>query len=236
MFYERDEPISVLIIEDHLFVREALRGLLETRPDHFQIVGDTGLCADGLRLVKERKPDIVLLDLRLPEAEKGRETIEKGLETISDILAVRPSTHIVVFTECRRPDAVLRAIRAGVKGYLHKDVSRQKMIDSLLGIQNGVAPFDPETLMIILGIIRGEQGRPTRDILLNSLTPRELEVLRLIAESKTNQGIADELVIATSTVKKHVNNIRGKLDLRSRVELKIYYLHNHSYWNTPPLT
>ncbi len=231
MFYKGNELISVLIIEDHPIYRAALRGYLETRPDRFHIIGDAGTREDGLQLVKKFKPDIVLLDLGLPERTEAG--IEEGLEAIQQICAASPSTRVMVLTFFEETNTILRAIRAGATTYLLKaNVSGQKVIENLLRVQAGERPMGPKIMDKLWKVI---QGQPAIEYMpLAGLTPRELEVLRLIAEDKANQEIADALSISRHTVRKHVSNMLDKLDLHNRVELKIYHLNKYSQLALPP--
>ena len=222
---EQDQLISVLIVEDHPIFREAMREHLETRPDRFRVVGDVATRQDALRLVSELVPDIVLLDLGLPE--KTEDGLEEGLEAIREIHATSPSTQVVVLTAYPRTDVVFRAIQAGATTYLLKaHVTGQEVIESLLRVHAGDPPVDPEIARKFLAIFQDPQLVVADHTPLGRLTRRELDVLRLIADRKTNDEIAKILVISPYTVKKHVSNILSKLQLRNRIELMLYYRAN----------
>jgi NarL family two-component system response regulator LiaR len=215
---ESDSRISVLIVEDHPIYREALIDYLETRPDQFHIVGDVARREEALRLVKEYVPDIVLLDLALPE-----ET-EQGLQAIQEICDASPSTKIVVLTQFRDNNDVFRAIQAGAAAYLLKDhVYGKDVIDSLLLVNAGERPMDPEIAQKLYDLLQHPPVVAAGYMPLDKLTERELEVLDLIAKGKSNQDIAEILVIAYNTVKKHVSNILSKLQMQNRIEAAIYY-------------
>jgi NarL family two-component system response regulator LiaR len=232
---ERDERISVLIVEDHPIYRDALREHLETRPDQFQIVGDVTTRQDALQWVNDFVPDIVLLDLGLPE--KTEDGIEEGLEAIQEIRAASPSTQVVVLTAYPRTDVVFQAIQAGAVAYLLKaHVTGQEVIESLLRVHAGDPPIDPEIARKLWTFFRDPSSVVAGHTPIDQLTPRELEVLRLIAERKTNDEIARILVISPYTVKKHVSNTLAKLQLHNRIELMLYYQTNRSYLepSSPP--
>lgn len=229
-----DALISVLIIEDHPIFREALREHLETRPDRFRLVGDVGGVAEGVQLVKDQVPDIVLLDLGLPE--RTDDGIEEGLEAIQAIRAISPNTQIVILTGYRKMSVVFRAIQAGAVSYLLKDhVSGGEVINSLLQVQAGNPPIDPEVARQLWDFFQNP------DMLdydpQDALTARELEILHLIAGRQNNEQIAKILVISPATVKKHVSNILSKLHLHNRLELMAFYRTNYAQFkakNSPP--
>lgn len=230
---KNDEHISVLIVEDHPIFREALRGFVETHPDQFRIVGDVGSKKEGLRLVREHVPDIVLLDLGLPE--RTEEGLEEGLEAIQEIRAISPATQVVILTAHRKPNYVFQAIEAGAVAYLLKEhVEGHEVVDSLLRVYRGDPPIDPEIARQLWSYFQNPNAMIQSP--MDELTTRELEILQLIAEGKTNQEIAQELSIAYSTVKKHVSNTLSKLQMRSRVELMLYYRTNYSQLNLKGLS
>lgn len=232
---ERDERISVLIVEDHPIYREALREHLETRSDQFQIVGDVTTRQDALQSVNDFVPDIVLLDLGLPE--RTEDGIEEGLEAIQEIRAASPSTQVVVLTAYPRTDVVFRAIQAGAVAYLLKaHVTGQEVVESLLRVHAGDPPIDPEIARKLWTFFQDPSSVVAGRTPVDQLTQRELEILRLIAERKTNDEIAKILVISPYTVKKHVSNILSKLQLHNRIELMLYYRTNRSHLgsSSPP--
>jgi len=215
---ESDVRISVLIVEDHPIYREALIGYLETRPNQFDIVGDVARREEVLPLVKEYVPDIVLLDLALPE-----ET-EQGLQAIQEIREASPSTKIVVLTQFRDNNVVFRSIQAGAAAYLLKDhVYGKDVIDNLLRVNAGERPLDPEIAQKLFDLVQHPPITAPGAMPLDKLTERELQVLELIAAGKSNHEIAQELIISYNTVKKHVSNILSKLELQNRIEAALYY-------------
>jgi NarL family two-component system response regulator LiaR len=212
------EHISVLVVEDHPMFQEALLGHLETRRDRFEILGGVASGEEALAFVKELVPDIVLLDLALPEAT------EQGLQVLQEIGEASPATKVVVLTQFREDNAVFRAIRAGAAAYLLKDHVRGKdVIDTILRVWAGERPIDPEIGQKLWSLVQHPPAALTGYMPLEQLTERELDVLRLIADGKSNQQIAEELVIAVNTVKKHVSNILAKLQLQNRIELAMLY-------------
>jgi NarL family two-component system response regulator LiaR len=227
MCKENDELISVLIVEDHPIFREALRGQLETRPDRFRIVGDVASRQEALPLIAEHVPDIVLLDLGLPE--KTEDGTQEGLEAIQQIRAATPSTQVVVLTAYRQTNLVFQAIQAGAVAYLLKDhVTGQGVIESLLRVHAGDPPIDPEVARKLWAFFQAPPSVVAGRAPLDELTSREREVLRLIADGKSNEEVAEVLVISLNTVKKHVSNILSKLQLHNRIELTLYYRTRYS--------
>lgn len=232
---ETENMISVVIIEDHPIFRDALRAHLETRPDRFNIIGAVGTRAEGLKLIEEQPPDIVLLDLGLPEhTEDG---LEEGLETIQDIWVKSQSSKVVVLTAYRRSDAVFKAIKAGAVTYLLKDhFTGEEVINALERVYRGDPPIDHEIASKLWKFFQNPEAADFSP--LGSLTGREMEVLQLIADRKKNHEVAESLTISPSTVKKHVSNILSKLQLQSRSELIVYYHTNRTnpQVDTPPDT
>lgn len=216
---QNDNCISILIIEDHPIFREALRGYVNTRPDRFRVIGDVGTRSEGLRYVQEYVPDIVLLDLGLPE--QTEDGIHEGIEAIRMIRDVSPTTQVVVLTAHLRADFVFKAIQAGAVAYLLKDVTGREVIESIERVYNNDPPINPKVARKLWEHFQNPESRIEAP--LDKLTGREIEVMRLIAEDKNNQEIAEILNITYSTVKKHVSNTLSKLQLNNRVELMLYY-------------
>lgn len=215
-----DELISIAIIEDHHIFREALCGYLKTKPDKFSIVGDVATSQEGLELVQKYVPDIVLLDLGLPE--RTDDGVEEGLAVIQNIRLLSPATQVVILTGFRRMNIVFKAIQAGAVAYMLKDhVTGQELIENLLRVVAGDPPIDPEIARKLWAFF--QKPIPANEEVYEILTTRELEVLELISHRKSNKEIAETLVISHRTVQKHVSNILSKLQLQNRVELMMYY-------------
>jgi NarL family two-component system response regulator LiaR len=206
------ETIHVFIADDHAVVREGLRALISTEPG-IEVVGEAADGGEAVVRVRSLHPDVILLDLVMPH--------KSGIEAIREITQENPEARILVLTSFADDDKVFPAIKAGALGYLLKDASPQELLQAIRDVYRGEPSLDPT---IALKLIH-ELKRPT-DLPLasESLTEREMEVLRLIARGLTNQEIAEMLGISERTVRTHVGNILGKLHLANRTQAALYAL------------
>ena len=219
---ENDDRISVLIVEDTPIYQEALKERLELRSDIFDIVSLASNREEAIQLVEEHVPDIVLLDLGLPETTE--DGTEEGLQAIQEIRIASPSSQVVVLTIYPKTDLIFRAMKAGAVTYLLKmNVTGQTLIDILQRVHAGDPPVDPEVARKIWSFFQSAPDTVDQLSYPEQLTRRETEVLQLIGQGMTNDEIAKSLVISRHTVKKHVSNILSKLHLGNRVELRLYY-------------
>ncbi|HEY7031654.1 MAG TPA: response regulator transcription factor [Thermomicrobiales bacterium] len=205
-------PIRVFLAEDHAIVRKGIRALLSTEPD-IEVAGEA---ADGREAVAEvirLRPDVTLMDLVLPEID--------GIEAIRRITATWPDACILVLTSFATDDKVFPAVKAGARGYLLKDSSPEDLVRAIRQVHRGEASLHPSIARKVLQeIAHGSERPPTPD----PLTPREVEVLRLVARGFGNQQIADALGLSEATVRTHVSTILGKLHLASRTQAALYAL------------
>jgi NarL family two-component system response regulator LiaR len=206
------DPIRVLIADGHLVIRRGIRALLATEPS-ITVVGEAENGADAVRAAAELAPDVVLMDLVMPELD--------GIEATRQILAARPSTRILVLTSFATDDQVFPAIRAGALGYLLKDSSPEELVRAIGQVHRGESSLHPSIARKVLAELTKPPQRPAT---ADPLTERELAVLRLIARGQSNQGIAASLVISEATVRTHVSSILGKLQLASRTQAALYAL------------
>ena len=204
------ELIRVIIADDHLVVRQGLRGFLDTYPD-IQVVAGAENGVQAVALAREHVPDVILMDLLMPKMG--------GVEAIEQIMVFSPTTHIIVLTSYTEDEYLFSAMRAGALGYLLKDVEPEDLVNAIRAAVRGQATLHPS---VAARLIQGME-HPDDDSLAN-LTERELDVLRLVARGKSNKEIADELVIAEGTVKSHVSNILSKLHLAHRTQAALYAL------------
>ncbi len=206
------ETIHVFIADDHAVVREGLRALISTEPG-IEVVGEAADGEEAVARVRSLQPDVILLDLVMPH--------KSGIEAISEITRENPEARILVLTSFADDDKVFPAIKAGALGYLLKDASPQELLQAIRDVYRGEPSLDPT---IALKLIH-ELKRPT-DLPLasESLTEREMEVLRLVARGLTNQEIAEMLCISERTVRTYVGNILGKLHLANRTQAALYAL------------
>ncbi|GAF81872.1 unnamed protein product [marine sediment metagenome] len=202
--------IRVLIADDHLVVRQGLRGFLETYADII-VVAEAENGVQAVALAREHVPDVILMDLLMPEMS--------GVEAIEKIMVFSPTTHIIVLTSYTEDEYLFSAMRAGAQGYLLKDVEPEDLVNAIRAAVRGQATLHPSVAARLV-----QRADHPDDDSLADLTERELDVLRLIARGKSNKEIAEELVIAEGTVKSHVSNILSKLHLAHRTLAALYAL------------
>ncbi|WP_448640865.1 response regulator transcription factor [Geodermatophilus sp. URMC 63] len=193
--------IRVLVVDDQRLVREGLTALLEL-VDDVEIVGVAGDGAQALDQVAERRPDVVLMDLRMP--------VMDGVEATRRIRRDHPDVEVVVLTTYADDDSVLAALRAGARGYLTKDAGMAEIARAVAAADAGQVLLDPQVQAQVLHGLAGDRPPP--------LTDRETEVLALIADGLSNAEIATRLVVAEATVKTHVNRIFAKTAARDRAQ------------------
>lgn len=208
-----DTPIRVLMVDDHNIVREGVELLLGEIED-IELVGQARSGAQGIALAKELQPDVVLMDLVMPEMD--------GVEATRRIMAEHPHIRVLVLTSFITADKVFPAIKAGASGYLLKDTTSAELIEAIRQVHRGEPFLHPDIARMILDEIGGpsEKGKLTPE----PLTARELEVLALVAQGKSNKEIAEELSISPETARTHVNRILSKLHVANRVQATLYAL------------
>ncbi len=202
--------IRILIVDDHAVVRQGLRFLLEQQAD-MEIAGESANGAQAIAQVTELLPDVVLLDLVMPEMD--------GLAAVRELKRLVPSTQIIILTSYHEDDQIFRAIKAGALSYLLKDADPQELVGAVRAAARGESVLHPMVASRLLYEIQSREHAP-----LSDLTTRELEVLKCIARGRSNSEIASDLVISEPTVKTHVSNILSKLHLADRTQAAIYAL------------
>jgi DNA-binding NarL/FixJ family response regulator len=200
--------MRVLIVDDHVLIREGLVSVLSGQPD-ISVIGQASSVAEAVELTNNIGPDLILMDFGLPDGT--------GLDATRVILAARPATKIVFLTVHEDDEHLFEAIRVGAKGYLLKNVSSTKLLSSLRGVLLGEAALMPAmTTRILDEFVRLGDGPQRRTAKTETLTPRELEVLVQLETGASNREIAEQLFISEFTVKNHIRNILAKLNLHSR--------------------
>lgn len=202
-------PIKLIIIDDHPVVRTGISGMLEGQ-SNFTVLGEAATARVGFDLIAKYKPDVVLCDLRLPEID--------GLEAIRYIKQHHPETQVLVLTSYNTAYDINAAIQAGAVGYLLKDTPREELYRAIRRAAQGRTTFSDETLSHLL---------PADETLGVALSEREVSILELVAEGKTNGVIARVLYISEATVKTHLSNIYRKLNVADRASAVAAALKRH---------
>jgi DNA-binding NarL/FixJ family response regulator len=205
------DKISVIIVDDHEVVRKGIRAYLESTAE-FKVVGEAGSGREAIQLVAELVPDVVLMDLIMPEMD--------GVQTTREIKKISPRSQVVVLTSFHEDIHIFPALKAGAISYILKDVRMEDLADALQRAARREVTFHPLVAERVLRSIRGEDG--AEELLYAELTQRELEILKLIANAQTNSQIAEQLVISEYTVKGYVSNILSKLHLVDRTQAAVY--------------
>jgi DNA-binding NarL/FixJ family response regulator len=208
------EPLRVLLVDDHILFRTGVKAVLASRSD-MEVVGEAGDGLEAVALARETMPDVILMDIKMPGCN--------GLEATRRIKREMPYVKVFMLTVSDSDEHLLEAIKSGAQGYLTKDLKAHQLFDALEGVARGEAAFSGVIAAKILREFE-KTGRGTDEELPTTepLTERETEVLQLVAEGKSNQEIAQSLVISESTVKNHLRNILGKLHLRNRIQAAVY--------------
>ncbi len=205
--------IKVLLIDDHTLFRVGLEGLLTTRGIEILASVNTGI--DSIELVKKLNPDIVLLDMRMPGID--------GLGVLKLLRSAYESLPVVMLTTSTEEKDLVESLKGGAQGYLLKDMEPDELVIALRDIVNGKTVVAPDLAPILAKAVQGktEQAKEIKDSPFSELTPRETEILGLLAEGLSNKGIARNLGISDGTVKLHVKAILRKLEVHSRVEAAV---------------
>ena len=195
------EPIRVLLVDDHAVVREGLRAFLELQPD-IVVVGEADGGETALAVAAKLKPDVVLMDLVMPDGD--------GITALRHLREESPDVHVLVLTSYIDDAQVFGAIQAGAAGYQLKDIQPEALADAIRDVHNGRPALHPEAQTRLMHRTSGRPG--------STLTPRERDVLRLLAEGFANKEIARRLFVSEKTVKTHVSSILQKLGVQDRTQ------------------
>jgi two-component system, NarL family, response regulator LiaR len=204
--------IRILVVDDHAIVRKGICALLATE-DNLDVVGEASDGREAVELARRLQPDVILMDLVMPGMD--------GLEATTQINDCQPQIRILVLTSFSTVDKVLPAIRAGALGYLLKDSGPQELVRAIEQVYAGNSSLHPAIARKLLEEISQPSGQRGAG---ESLTDREIAVLKLVAQGYSNRGIADELTVSEATVRTHVSHILAKLELSSRTQAALYAL------------
>jgi len=210
-------PVRLLVVDDHEIVRQGLVALLDRR-DGFEVVAEAGSVAESIELARRFRPDLVIMDVRLPDGS--------GIEACREIRSELPATRVVILTSYPDEEAVLAAIVAGASGYLLKQSRARDLVAALETVAAGGSLLDPavtgKVLERVRRLARGEEPDE-----MASLTPQERRILALVAEGRTNREIAPLVFLSDKTVKNYVSSILAKLDLHHRAQAASYVATHH---------
>ena len=204
-----DQPIRVLLVDDHGVVRRGLRGYLELLDD-IEVIGEAENGVQGIELSAELSPDVILMDIVMPQLD--------GIAAISRIKADQPAVQVVALTSFIEEDKVLAALEAGASGFILKDAEADDVAAAIRAAHNDEVHLDPAAARILA---KGMRARSEQQP-VEALTERELEVLSLVGRGRSNKEIATDLGITERTARTHVSNILGKLELQSRTQAALY--------------
>ncbi len=207
------QVIRILVVDDHAIVREGLRALISGKSD-LELLGEARDGQEAVFQARSLQPDVILMDLVMPG--------KNGIQAIQEIRQENPKARILVLTSFDEDDQVFSAIKAGASGYLLKDSSPQELLEAIRCVYRGESSLHPAVARkLILGY--GED-RNAEMSTIDTLTEREVEVLKLVASGLSNQSIAQQLHISEGTVRFHVGNVLGKLGLENRTQAALHAL------------
>jgi two-component system, NarL family, response regulator DevR len=201
-------PLTLLVVDDHEVVRQGLVAVLDRRPE-FQVVAEAGTVAESIEMARRFQPDLVVMDVRLPDGS--------GIEACREIRAEFPATRVVMLTSYPDEEAVIAAIVAGASGYLLKQVRARDLVAALENVGRGESLLDPAVTEKVLERVRRIATGTYQDE-LSALTAQEQKILALLAEGKTNKEIAADVFLSDKTVKNYVSSILSKLNLERRAQ------------------
>ncbi len=203
--------LNILLVDDHTLFREGLEGLLSRR--NINILAAVGSGLEGLRLAAELKPDVVLLDMRMPEMD--------GIDVLRQLRKNGFKNPVAMLTTSSDERDLVESLRSGAQGYLLKDMEPDQLVVALRDIMAGKTVVAPDLAHVLARVVQGDSINPSQESPFAKLTPREIEILALLAEGQSNKVIARNLGISDGTVKLHVKSILRKLGVHSRVEAAV---------------
>src|SRR4051812_12644466 len=209
-------PLRILLVDDSELVRRGIKTVVNAQTDRaMRVIGEAGSVAEALAECGRLKPDVVLMDIRLPDGS--------GLDACRQILQRWPETRVIVLTSHSNDNFVYEAVTAGVHGYLMKEIDPAGLVLALQNVAAGRPILDPDTTARMLGMLRNQYSKNKKTD-LSVLSPQERRVLALVAAGKTNKEIAEELVLSENTVKNYLVNVFEKLQIKRRSQAALFYV------------
>ena len=205
--------VKILLVDDHEVVRLGLKSLLSLY-NHLEIVGECSNADDALLLVKNKNPDVVLMDVKMPG--------KNGIEACKEIKDASPSTHIIMLTSFDDDEFIYKSIIAGASGYVLKEIGSNELIHAIDTVAEGKSLLDPTVTARIMQNIR----QPVKDNKIDLLTVQEKEMLFLISKGLSNRQIANQIMLGEKTVRNYVSVIFAKIEVSNRAEAAAYYVHH----------
>jgi NarL family two-component system response regulator LiaR len=206
-----NEPIRILLVDDHKIVRQGVRAFFDAQ-EEIEVIGEAGSGEEAVRMVEERVPDVVLMDLIMPGMD--------GVEATRLAKSISPRTQIVVLTSYHDDEHIFPALQAGALSYILKDVEMDELAEAVFKASRGEATLHPQVASRVIQELHGR--KKDENTLGVDLTKREMEILKEVAQGMSNSEIAEKFVISTYTVKGHVSNILSKLHLADRTQAAVY--------------
>lgn len=209
--------LRILLVDDHEIVRLGLKTLL-SRYSQFEVVAEAGDAREALEMVQHYRPDVVVMDIRLPG--------KTGVEATEEITTLYPDIKVIMLTSYADEDVLFDAIAAGASGYVLKQIGGDDLVRSLESVGRGESLLDPAVTQKVFQRVR-QHARKAEDAAFGALTDQELHILALITEGLTNKEIAGRVFLSEKTVRNYVSSILAKLDLASRAEAAAYAVRHH---------
>ena len=203
-------PLRVYLLDDHEIVRRGLRELLEA-DGSIEVIGESGLAAEATRRIPALRPDVAVLDGRLPDGS--------GIDVCRDVRSIDPTIQCLILTSYDDDEALFNAIMAGAAGYVLKQIRGSDLLDAIHRVAEGQSLLDPQVTQRVLERLRAGPGS---DPALASLTEQERRILLLIAEGLTNRQIAERMFLAEKTVKNYVSSLLAKLGMERRTQAAVF--------------
>ncbi|GHA05316.1 DNA-binding response regulator [Streptomyces spiroverticillatus] len=211
--FSPQQPIRIFLLDDHEVVRRGVHDLLDSEPD-MTVVGEAGTSEQALVRGPALRPDVAILDIRLPDSD--------GITVCRDLLSRTPGLACLMLTSFDDDDALLDAIMAGASGYVLKQIKGSDLVEAVRTVASGQSMLDPATTARLMSSLRGPtQEEPAQDARLAGLSTREREILALIGEGLTNRQIGKRLYLSEKTVKNHISRLLSKLGVERRIQAAV---------------